>query len=177
MKSRLFGCQKLKVHGVFIFSKLTENLFIFYCILFLPGGRSTNLMSSSTAKRRKTMEMREKVQSQGAFSSRAHERASFARPSNPQLNNGKFKKDSRSLTKDVESSVTEGETGASESEGGTSALLGKSGYVTNAVMDQDVEERRESWFSKFRRKTSSVKPKAEFIELRGKKNFYCNISM
>ena len=39
------------------------------------SGRSQAAFSSKMAKRRKTVEMREKVQSQGAFSARAHERS------------------------------------------------------------------------------------------------------
>ena len=39
------------------------------------SGRSKAAYSSKTAKRRKTLEMRDKVQSQGAFSARAHERS------------------------------------------------------------------------------------------------------
>lgn len=38
------------------------------------SGRSRADFTSKMAKRRKTIEMREKVQSQGAFSARAHER-------------------------------------------------------------------------------------------------------
>ena len=39
------------------------------------SGRSQAAFSSKMAKRRKTVEMREKVQSQGVFSARAHERS------------------------------------------------------------------------------------------------------
>lgn len=39
------------------------------------SGRSQGAFSSKMAKRRKTVEMRDKVQSQGAFSARAHERS------------------------------------------------------------------------------------------------------
>ena len=39
------------------------------------SGRSQAASSSKMAKRRKTVEMREKVQSQGAFSARAHDRS------------------------------------------------------------------------------------------------------
>ena len=40
------------------------------------SGRSQARVSSKMAKRRRTAEMREKVQSRGAFSSRTHERSS-----------------------------------------------------------------------------------------------------
>ena len=39
------------------------------------SGRSQAAFSSKMAKRRQTVEMREKVQSQGAFFARAHERS------------------------------------------------------------------------------------------------------
>ena len=39
------------------------------------SGRSQAAFSSKMTKRRKTVEMRDKVQSQGAFSTRAHERS------------------------------------------------------------------------------------------------------
>lgn len=44
------------------------------------SGRSLGAHSSMSNKRRKTIEMRDKVQSQGAFSPRAHERSGIETP-------------------------------------------------------------------------------------------------
>lgn len=49
------------------------------------SGRSQAAFSSKMAKRRKTMEMREKVQSQGTFSARAHERSAETTLSAPEV--------------------------------------------------------------------------------------------
>ena len=60
-------------------TRIFSNMLLSYeviWLLFLLGtsGRSQAAHTSTMSKRRKTVEMREKVKSQGAFSVRAHER-------------------------------------------------------------------------------------------------------
>lgn len=116
-------------------------------ILLGTSRRSTNIISSSTAKRRKTIEMREKVQSQGAFTSRAHERTSFAVSTNLQIDVTKISEASRNSTQDGE-------------------LMNEIDGVGKA------KERRVSWLTKFRRKMNArVKAQEEETDIKGKKIF------
>ena len=101
------------------------------------------------------MEMREKVQSQGAFSSRAHERQSFTRPSNTELPNFESRSRANTINQD---SMTQQENGTTGPEG----LVGALGFAGQA----EKEESRESWLSRITRK-SSIKPKDEEVQLDG----------
>ncbi|XP_078349307.1 adenylate cyclase type 10-like isoform X2 [Oculina patagonica] len=119
------------------------------------SGRSQAAFSSKMAKRRKTVEMREKVQSQGAFSARAHERTAEIAGTTSALKKRERRK---------QSPVVNQRTVQAEKAGVGSAFANTSGFFSNAVVGQAVDDRRSSWLKRLRFGRKSVNPEEEAFE-------------